>query len=298
MQQLDLVILAAGLGSRYGGIKQLEPVGPQGETLIDYALADAAAVGFTRAVFIIRREIAADFGQLAKHWQQNFPLEIDYCYQQLEDLPFGFAVPATRKKPWGTAHALLCAREQVFSPFAVINADDYYGATSYQVMVSYLSTLSHDQNQYALLGFALKNTLSPYGPVSRGVCQVDRHGWLRQISEHSKIHCQEGRIYSNGQVCPELNASTPVSMNFWGFTPAVFPWLDKHFSDFLREQQESLDRAECYIPTAIDAAIRSGACSVRILPSEAQWLGITYRQDLHWVQKLLTTIRQTDICGQ
>ena len=292
MKKLDLVILAAGIGSRYGGIKQLEKVGPQGETLIDYSLADACAAGFGRVVFIIRRDIENAFVQLVTRWQQDFHLEISYCYQQLEDLPSGFSVPDTRTKPWGTAHALLCARQQVVSPFAVINADDYYGAASYRVMADYLAALAEECNQYALLGFSLKNTLSPYGPVSRGVCQVDSQGLLRQITEHPKIHCQAGKIYSDGQVRPDLAATTPVSMNFWGFTPAIFPWLQKHFVDFLREQRQNIDQAECYIPTAIDAAIGSNKCTVRVLSSDAQWLGITHREDLNWVRNSLATIRQ------
>lgn len=267
-----LLVLAAGMGSRYGGLKQIDPVGPSGETVLDYAVYDAARAGFRRVVFVIRRDFVDVFGtQVGAKYAGR--IAVDYVFQALDALPAGFAVPAGREKPWGTGHAVWCAREAVRENFAVINADDFYGADSFRQLASFLAgpTETADEAQFAMAGFRLANTLSEHGTVSRGVCQV-QDGWLQRIDERHGITPVEvgaGRPYAPDGI---------VSMNCWGFTPALFPALDEQWREFLAARGGE-PKAEFYLPAAVSTMIVRGTARVRVLPTAATWFGVTYRED-------------------
>jgi len=262
-----LVVLAAGMGSRYGGLKQFDPIGPSGETVLDYGVFDAARAGFTRVVFVIRRESEAEFQSkvTAKYAGR---IRVDFVYQSADDLPQGFDVPAGREKPWGTGHAVWCARGAVTGPFAVINADDFYGASAFARLAAFLGQASGPD--YAMVGFRLANTLSPNGTVSRGICTA-QHGRLVSIVEEKAIAAPD--VGPGGR----FSGSELVSMNFWGFTPAIFDGLEAGFRSFLAAAPEP--KAEFYLPAAVSAQIAAGAATVHVLPSEDSWFGITYRED-------------------
>ena len=290
MTQLTLVILAAGMGSRYGGIKQLESFGPQGERLIDYSIADAAKAGFKRVVLVIRPELHESFLLLQQQWQQEFEVEIDFVYQELTNLPAGCHPGVERTKPWGTAHAVLCARKKVLTPFVVINADDYYGLDAYQMMSHHLSNTDHQTHHHAMVSYLLKNTLSPHGTVSRGVCHINDDGKLVSVVEYTKLSSHGKNVYNNGVLLPEIGLETPVSMNFWGFTPTIFPWLEKQFRIFLNQQHDVLQKSEYYIPLAIDQGIQKNEFSLDVLTCQSEWLGVTYREDVSWVKEQLALL--------
>ena len=269
-----LLVLAAGMGSRYGGLKQIDPVGPSGETVLDYAVFDAQRAGFARVVFVIRK----DFEQLFREKigaRYAGRIAVDYVFQSLDALPEKFAVPAGREKPWGTGHAVWCARAAVKENFAVINADDFYGADSFtQLAKSLLVTCptSHVTPEFAMVGFRLTNTLSEHGAVSRGVCVADAAGGLRSITEQSGILRTEvgaGKKFSGDEL---------VSMNCWGFTPALFQALDAQLREFLAARGGDA-KAEFYLPAAVSEQIARGSASVRVLPTASAWFGVTYRED-------------------
>lgn len=278
---LSLVILAAGMGSRYGGLKQIDPVGPSGETILDYSIHDAAKSGFDRIVFIIRKDIEAAFREsVGSRFESR--IDVAYAFQDLADVPAGFAVPPDRQKPWGTAHAVLTVADVVKESFAVINADDFYGATSYARMAAFLRTPKTDSSllEFAMVGFLLRNTISEHGAVARGLCEVDAEMYLRSVAEHSRIRLQGKEIVSeqaDGEL-QHLTGNEWVSMNLWGFTPAVFSPLADCFSGFLRRQGQEL-KSEFYIPTAIDEMMAQKRARVQVLPSEDRWFGVTYRED-------------------
>ena len=263
-----LLILAAGMGSRYGGLKQMDPVGPSGETVLDYAVFDAIRAGFGRVVFVIRREFEGAFRETvtAKYAGR---IAVDFAFQAPDDLPAGFAVPEGRVKPWGTGHAVWCARNAVSGPFAVINADDFYGASSFSRLAVFLNAAQG--SRFAIVGFRLSNTLSENGSVSRGICE-ERGGRLVSITEVKAI--------APGDVGPgrRFSGSEIVSMNFWGFTPAVFDGLGRGFSAFLRDRSGD-PSAEFYRPAAVSALIAAGSASVDVIASESSWFGITYKED-------------------
>jgi NDP-sugar pyrophosphorylase family protein len=267
---LTLVVLAAGQGSRYGGLKQIDPVGPGGETMLDYALYDAERAGFQRVVFVIRRDFEAAFRE---RMNERFggAMELAYAFQALDALPPGFTVPAGREKPWGTGHAVWCARDVVHDNFAVINADDFYGADSYGELASFLAARTQ-QPKFALVGFRLANTLSEHGSVSRGVCTATPAGALQSIVEQSAIKPED---VGPGK---KFDPDTIVSMNCWGFTPALFPLLDAQWQEFLAAHGREL-KAEFYLPAAVSAMIGRGQAEARVLPTESSWFGITYRED-------------------
>ena len=274
-----LVILAAGIGSRYGSLKQMDRVGPSGETIMDYSLFDAQRAGFGKTVFIIRRSIEKDFREtiLARLAGR---VEIDYVFQELRDLPPGFAVPDGRVKPWGTSHAILRAESKVQTPFAVINADDFYGAEPFALMAGYLSSLRVDEPRYAVVGYLIESTLSEHGSVARGVCEVDRDGRLVGIVERTHIEkTPEGIVYKDekGHFTP-LPPEMAVSMNFWGFTPTYFRYGNAFFERFLRENAGN-PKAELFIPLVVNHLIQTGEARVRVLPTAAKWFGVTYRED-------------------
>jgi len=277
-----LLVLAAGMGTRFGGLKQCEPMGPNGETLLDYSVFDAQRAGFCRVVFVIREELAEAF-KTGVGSRYGDKCGVDYVHQHIDDLPDGFSVPPGRVKLWGTLHAVLAAREAVREPFAVINADDFYGPHAYRRVVDFFRTsasASTDKDHYCMVGYPVSQTLSDSGGVSRGIC-AGEGGLLRAVEEHCEIVGDaQGRCHGVNlrRERVEVPAQAVVSMNFWGFTPSIFDQMREHFVEFLR-QHGSECNAECYIPSVIDTLIRSGRADCRILQSEDRWFGVTYPQD-------------------
>lgn len=282
-----LLVLAAGMGSRYGGLKQLEPVGPSDETIIDYSIFDARRAGFGKIVFVIRREIEEPFKRtIGARFEKR--ISVDYVFQEVGKLLPGFSLPEGRTKPWGTTHAILMAANAIHEPFGVINADDFYGANSYQVLAQHLQTGTSD---YAMVGFVLRNTLSEFGTVARGVCHVGEDGYLKDITELKSIE-REGpqitNIDSEGKEST-LNGGEIVSMNMWGFTPQVFGIMYEHFQRFLTRYADDA-KAECYIPSTINALIQAEQARVKVLRSGEAWFGVTYREDHSRVVQSVTRL--------
>ena len=271
--QPTLLVLAAGMGSRYGGLKQLDPVGPSGETVLDYAVFDARRAGFGRVVFVIRRDFEEVFrAQIGAKYAGR--IAVDYVFQALDALPAGHPVPAGREKPWGTGHAVWCAREAVREPFAVINADDFYGADSFAQLAGFLAAPAAPGGPapFAMVGFRLANTLSEHGAVARGICRAGADGLLESITEHTGILAADvgpGRAYSGQEI---------ASLNCWGFTPALFAGLDRQLGAFLAERGGEA-KAEFYLPTAVSGLIAGREATVRVRPTESTWFGVTYRED-------------------
>jgi len=273
---LTLVIMAAGIGSRYGGVKQLDGIGPSGETLMDYSIYDALDAGYSKVVFIIRKELQEAFDH---HYQERFKdkVKIEYVYQdEFKIYEEGYAID--RAKPWGTGHAMLSTRELVDTPFAIINADDYYGRSAFFTMAEALSDNPAD-NAIFLLGYKLINTLSDHGTVSRGLCEVSKDDHLVGIRELTKIGKRDdGIFYEEGDDIYPLNSGDLVSMNFWGFMPNIFNDLDRAFKDFIGKNFDN-PRSEFYIPSFVDLMLKAGKANVKVLNTEEQWLGVTYRED-------------------
>jgi NDP-sugar pyrophosphorylase family protein len=271
-----LLVLAAGMGSRYGGLKQIDPVGPAGETIIDYSIFDALRAGFAKVVFVIRKDIEDAFREtVGSRFEKR--IAVDYVFQSLDDIPSGFTVPAGRTKPWGTTQAILAAADAIHEPFAAINADDFYGAQGYRELAGHLTSGSQD---YAMVGFTLRNTLSDFGSVARGVCRVAGDDTLQTIIELTKIE-REGNGARNtdaeGNVT-KLSGDEPVSMNMWAFLPRVFDQLRSSFEQFL-EKKGSDQKAECLIPTTVGDLVREGKARVKVLRTDDSWFGVTYRED-------------------
>lgn len=281
-----LLVLAAGMGSRYGGVKQLDRVGPSGETIIDYSLYDAIRAGFGKVVFIIRRDIERDFRDLFID-KLSGSIEVDYVFQELDALPQGYSVPPDRTKPWGTCHALLMADGVVKEPFAVINADDYYGVEAFSAVHDFLTEDSNDSS-HALIGYRLGNTLSDHGDVNRGVCTVNRDGLLDGISEVRKISKSGGAIAAPDHKGGSLTftGDEVVSMNLWGFKPSVFDLFRRELELFLDNSIDDKE-AEIDIPTSIDKYIKSGDVTVKVIPTDSRWFGVTYREDRPYVVETL-----------
>jgi UTP-glucose-1-phosphate uridylyltransferase len=275
-----LLVLAAGMGSRYGSLKQIDPVGPSGETIIDYSIYDAIRAGFGKVVFIIRKSFEQDFKEIFISKLQPY-IQVEYVFQEIDKLPAGLTVSPDRTKPWGTAHAILMAKDVINEPFAVINGDDFYGSGAFQTMADYLVSLTADeQTQYSLVGYQVGNTMSEHGTVSRGVCLPDEHGFLQSVTERTNIQYTHGGIayIDEAGAFVFLKPETLVSMNFWGFTPEYFKQTEPMFSDFVKANSDSL-KAEFYIPTAIDALINGSLAKVKVLKSNARWFGVTYKED-------------------
>ncbi len=278
-----LVILAAGMGSRYGGLKQLDEVGPNGEAIIDYSLYDAIRAGFGKVVFVIRTDFAEEF---QARFEPNLKdrIEVGYVYQSLDKIPAGSVLNPEREKPWGTAHATLMAETVVNEPLAVINADDFYGSRAYQVMADFLAT-SADENEYSMVGYNVANTLSEFGTVSRGVCNTDKNGNLTTVVERTKIKRDEdGIFYYEEDERFRLDEETPVSMNFWGLKPNVFKFLNEGFKEFLEQHGNEL-RSEYFIPLLINDNIIKGTIRTKVLQCDSPWFGVTYREDKPFVQQ-------------
>jgi len=295
-----LLILAAGMGSRYGGLKQIDPMGPGGETLLDYSVFDALRAGFGRAVFVIRPDFEGAFRErvLARF---SGRIETAIAYQTLDMLPPGFPLPPGREKPWGTTHAILCAREQVRGPFAMINADDFYGRDSFAVLGRRLVNLPNDSTDYCMVGFTLANTLSEHGTVARGVCRTDHSptehkGFLADIQELTNVgrvaggHVEGTGTNSTGtNHIVRLTGQEPVSMNMWGFTPAIFPQLDTAFREFLTAHGGEL-KSECYIPMTVGSLVHARQATCEVLPTTSSWFGATYAGDKPLVQASLAAL--------
>lgn len=275
-----LLILAAGMGSRYGSLKQIDPIGPSGETIIDYSVFDAIRAGFGKVVFIIRKDIENDFREvfiekLSKH------IKVEYVFQELDMLPEGFVPPAERVKPWGTGHAILMAEKAIHEPFAALNADDFYGAGAFRVMASYLNSITPStQTDYAMVGYDLGKTMSEYGSVSRGICRKDDEDWLLEVTERTKIAFTDHGIadIQPGQEPLVLRKDDIVSMNFWGFTPEYFRQTGDLFREFLAANKQD-PKSEFYIPLAVDSLIKQKKARIKVLHSHDQWFGVTYKED-------------------
>ncbi len=293
---LTLVVLAAGIGSRYGGLKQLDPVGPHGELIVDYSVYDSLRAGFGRVVFVIRREIEEQFRERVG---ANVEARCDTAYvmQSLTDVPDGTDIPVGRIKPWGTAHAVYACRHAVESPFAVINADDFYGRSAYQSLAAYLKREQgrDERYEYCMVGYPVENTLTEHGRVSRGICAIDENGCLLGIHERKHVErLGEGARYTeDGYTWTEVPAGTTVSMNLWGFAPSLFGELKPRFRQFLRAGAEQLKTAEFLMPEVVGAMVAEGKATVRVLRADDRWFGATYREDMPIVkQAVRDLIRQ------
>ena len=287
-----LLVLAAGMGSRYGGLKQVDPVGPSGETILDYAVFDAIRAGFGRVVFVIRKEFEEAFRtQVAAKYADR--VRVDYVFQSLDALPAGFTPPPGREKPWGTGHAVWCAREAVKEPFGVIGADDYFGRDAFEKLAACLSgspKFANAKPQFAMVGYRLANTLSENGAVSRGVCAATVDGTLQCVVEHTGIRREEVGLEPD----KKFSGEEIVSMNCWAFTPALFDALDRQFTEFLRTRGVEL-KSEFYLPEAVSQQIAAGEASVKVVPTTASWFGVTYREDKPRVQTALAALVSADI---
>ena len=279
-----LVVLAAGMGSRYGGLKQIDPMGPSGETILDYSVFDALRAGFSKVVFIIRPDFEADFRNNVSSKFEHL-VDVEYAFQTLDKLPSGWSIPVGREKPWGTTHAILCAADVVKENFAVINADDFYGQESYAVLNEELSGVDSLANTFSMVGFTLRNTLSDHGSVARGVCTTSENGLLTHIDEMTNLSREgSGALYTrdDGSVL-SLTGDEPVSMNMWGFTPRLFDHLDRVFQEFLRTSGTEL-KSECFIPLTVGQLITEKHVTCKVLRSNSTWFGVTYKEDKEIVQ--------------
>ncbi len=280
-KDITLVVMAAGMGSRFGGLKQIEPIGPKGEVLLDFSVYDAVEAGFTKVVFVIKHEIEKDFKEVVGKRIAN-RVKVEYAYQEIDKLPEGYTRPADRTKPWGTAHAILCCKDIVKEPFAVVNADDFYGRSAFRQMADFLMNNTDD---YAMVGFRLVNTLTENGHVSRGVCEIE-NGVLKSVTERTKImDCKYTE--DDGESWIALPEDTVVSMNLWGFTPDVFGYIEKGFKTFL-DEKINVPKSEYYLPTVVSERIERGEKQVKVLVAEDKWYGVTYKEDKEVVVNAIT----------
>ncbi len=289
-----LLIMAAGMGSRYGGLKQMDPVGAGGEFILDYSLFDARRAGFERAVLVIKRENEADLRSLLLG---RVKMPVTFAYQALQDVPAGFAVPEGRVKPWGTGHAVLAARDVVDAPFCVINADDYYGVDAFRIAYEHLSAI-RDDGDYAMVGYRLRNTLSDTGFVARGVCEVDEAGMLSDITERTHIiSTVDGPLMSEDmQTYTRLSPETIVSMNMWSFPRAMIDRLGEAFPVFLEKAlRENPEKAEFFLPFVVDELLRAGKAKVKVTPTPDRWYGVTYREDRPLVVEALKRMTEAGV---
>ncbi len=298
MKKPALVVMAAGMGSRYGGLKQIDPVDEYGNIMMDFSVYDAKRAGFEKVVFIIKRENEADF-KAAVGSRMEAHMEVSYVFQDLKKLPKGFSVPEGRVKPWGTAHAILCCAEEVDGPFAVINADDFYGREAFQRIYDYLMSHEDDEKyRFAMVGYQVENTLTEHGSVARGVCETEEDGRLVAITERTKIWRRDGEVVyeSDDQTAVPIAAGTLVSMNLWGFGRGIFRELSLRFPAFLNKAlRENPLKGEFYIPTVVDELIREGRAAVQVLPSHDRWFGVTYREDKPFVMEEIGKLKAAGV---
>ena len=285
------------MGSRYGGLKQLDPLGPQGQTIMDYSIYDAIQSGFGKVVFVIRKDFEQDFrDKIISKYEGHIPCEL--VFQSIDDLPEGFTCPEGRTKPWGTNHAVMMGADVIKEPFAVINCDDFYGRDSFQVMGKFLAALPEgSKNVYSMVGFRIGNTLSESGTVSRGLCGTDANNLLTSVVERTKIQRMDGEVKyidDNGEwtATPE---TTPVSMNFWGFTPWIFGKLEEYFATFLKGLAPDAIKAECLLPVFVDKLMHEGELTVPMLTTDAVWFGVTYKEDKPFVQAELRKLHESGV---
>jgi hypothetical protein len=288
MPESSLLVLAAGVGKRYRGLKQVDAVGPAGETLLEYSLYGAYRAGFKRAVFVIRREIESAFREsVGRHWESRF--DVRYVFQEMElGIPPGFSIPSDRKKPWGTGHAVMLCRAAITGPFAVINADDLYGPRGFEEMIAWLrgrSGTGLPPQEYCFIGYRLGNTLSAHGHVSRGLCRLDPDGYLTEVVEKLRIErdAEGARSLDEEGRWVHLSGDEIVSMNFWGFAPSLFAYLEKGFAEFL-ERSGRDPKAEYFIPFAVNELVRAGRVRVKYLPTADRWFGLTFPEDMPLVR--------------
>lgn len=274
-----LFVLAAGMGSRYGGLKQLDGVGPSGETIMDYSIFDAIKAGFGKLVFVIRKSFEADFREkIVKKYEKIVPVEV--VFQELDNLPEGVLPNPERVKPWGTNHAVMMGKDVIHEPFAVINADDFYGADGFQVISDFLTALKDSENRYCMVGYRVGNTLSESGTVARGVCETDANGNLTGVVERTQVMRIDGvvKYKDEDDNWVEIADNTPVSMNMWGFTPDYFKHSDEFFIDFLKTNADNI-KAEFFIPLLVNHLAVNGISTVKVLDTTSQWFGVTYADD-------------------
>lgn len=277
-----LLVLAAGMGSRYGGLKQIDPIGPNGEIIIDYSVQDAIKAGFSKIVFLIRKEIEKDFRDTVGS-KFDGKIKVEYAFQELNMLPEGYKVPEGRTKPWGTGHAIICAANHIDEPFVVINADDFYGQEAFRTIADYLR--NNGNNNMSMVVYRVENTLSDFGGVSRGVCNFDENGYLIDVTETHNIERYREKVGypdENGNII-DLNHDTYVSMNFWGFSPEILNDYKRYFNEFLAERGNEL-KSEFYIPTVVNNLINSGKSKCKVLKCNSEWFGVTYKEDKPIVQ--------------
>jgi choline kinase len=275
-----LLILAAGIGSRYGSLKQMDRFGPSGETLVDYSIFDAIRAGFRKVIFVISKIMENEFNQVFSKKLKN-RIDVDYVLQKLEDVPQGIKIPSQRKKPWGTTHAVLCAASKIKEPFAVLNADDFYGANSFKVIFSHLSSLHRGKEKtYCIIGYRLSKTLSEHGHVARAICELDEKGYLKSIVERLHIKKIGDGIFfeDEGGRLIEIKGDPMVSMNMMGFSPFVLPYFKFFFEKFIQEHWQNV-KAELYLPNVVNEIIKAKAAEVKILSSDEDWFGVTYKED-------------------
>lgn len=294
MKEPVLIVMAAGMGSRYGGLKQMDPVGSSGELIIDFSLYDAVMAGFKKVIFIIKKEMEEDFRALIDDRSGRF-IEVDYAFQDIHDLPPGYTVPEGRVKPWGTSHAVLTCKDKIDGPFAVINADDYYGTGAFQSMYEFLSH-AEDGGQYcySMIGYLLENTLTEHGHVARGVCETTEDGFLKRITERTKIMWRNREIQftENEEDWESVPEGTTVSMNFWGFTPSMMREIEERFPAFLDKAiGENPLKGEFLLPLTVDQLLKENKATVKILPSADRWFGVTYKEDRESVVSALQSMK-------
>lgn len=295
MKKPTLVIMAAGMGSRFGGLKQIEPVSEQGEIILDFSLYDAVMAGFQKVIFIIKEENEKDFRALIDE-RAGKHIDVEYAFQRLDDLPAGYSVPEGREKPWGTAHAVLAARKLTDGPIAVINADDYYGPGAFQSIYRFLeSARDDDKYDFCMVGYNIENTLTENGYVSRGVCRTSETGLLDEITERTKIQWQGDKIVyteDDGASWQELSRGTVVSMNFWGFTPSMMKEMEDRLPAFLdNAMRDNPMKGEYFLPGVVDQLIKEGKAQVKVLRSMDRWYGVTYKEDKDSVVAALRSMK-------
>ncbi|MBO4529570.1 MAG: nucleotidyltransferase [Paludibacteraceae bacterium] len=291
-----LLVLAAGMGSRYGGLKQLDGLGPNGETIMDYSIYDAARAGFGKVVFVIRHAFESDFREkiITKY---NKIIDVELVFQELDALPEGYTLPADRVKPWGTNHAIMMGEKAIHEPFAVINADDFYGKESFQILADALNAMEGSRNKYCMVGYRLGNTLSESGHVSRGVCQTDEQKYLTTVVEHYEVQRKGNVVIFKDQETnefKEIDENLPVSMNMWGFTPDYFEHSDKDFKEFLKVNVSNI-KAEYGIPTMVNKLIQTKTATIKVLDTPCKWFGVTYKEDRPSVVSKINQLIQSGV---
>lgn len=291
MSSATLIVMAAGMGSRYGGLKQIDPIGPSGEIILDYSVYDAVKAGFDRIIFVITKKIEADFKQIIGD-KFDDKVKVDFAFQDINDLPEGYIVPEGRVKPWGTGHAVLSCKDMIDGPFAVINADDYYGPETFRIIYDELTRSKADNGKYqfCMAGFKVENTLTENGHVARGVCKGNEDDFLTDIVERTKIAKRNGMIMfteDDGESWTEIPEGSIVSMNCWGFSKDMMPELESRFCGFLERNKDNMEKCEYFLPFVVDEILKEGKADVKILHSSEKWYGVTYKADKELVAAAL-----------